>query len=111
MTERPCALALLAAMVSCGPALAADDNPMKHELSENQVIVLGVAAAAGAAWLAYNAGDDAEESQRNLVTIGAAYAVWGAALWINSSRTRELTLVPAGNGAMVGMQLRFGGVP
>jgi hypothetical protein len=101
--------ALLAALL-CGPALA-QDSGVSGEISEDGVVAIGAVAMAGAAWLAYNAGDDADESQRNLMTIGAAYAVWGAAIWVNHSRTRALTLLPAERGAVVRMELRFGAAP
>ena len=109
MTPTRALLVLLAALL-CGPALA-QESGVSGEISENAVVAIGAVAMAGAAWLAYNAGDDAQESQRNLMTIGAAYAVWGAAIWINNSRTRELTLLPAERGAVVRMEFRFGAPP
>jgi hypothetical protein len=103
---------LLAAMLPA-PAFAAEDPdypPVRHEISENQFYAIGACAMAGAAWLAYDAGDDAEESQRNLRTLAGAFAVVGAAFYLNGERApQRLALVPAAHGALLRAEIRFGG--
>ena len=99
--------ALLATILS-GPAFAQEYPQLTtREIPTESVVIIGALTMATAAWLAYNAGDDAAESQRNLRTIGAAYALWGGAILINSSQV--LTLLPIERGAVLRMEIRFGG--
>ena len=96
------------ALILSVPAFAQDDSPMSGKISDNQFIAITAIAAGAAAWLAYEAGDDAAESQRNLRTIGVAYAALGAVIWYKTSRSTALSLQPVERGALLRTEVRFG---
>ena len=100
--------ALLAVTLSA-PAFAQEGSPMSGQISDNQFIAITALAMGGAAWLAYNAGDDAAESQRNLRTIGAAYAALGAVIYFKTSKSTAVSLQPVDRGALLRTDFRFGG--
>jgi len=95
-------------MILSAPAFAQEGSPMSGKISDTQFIAITALAMGAAAWLAYDAGDDAAESRRNLRTIGVAYAALGAVIYFKSSRSTALSLQPVERGALLRTEFRFG---